>query len=503
MRSVRHTILLFAVCLGLPCLKAQSDQAVIPCATPPLKSNWLTEFQKRQVRPELRSDESKYIAMSIHIVGTHEGKQYLNTSVILDALCMLNEKFALTGLQFFVKDDFKYINNDVLFAHDKISFPQIPALFSRYNVPHTVNVYFVSDPMGACGYNYMPGGKSVAIVLSNDCTNGRDANWAHEMGHYLSLPHTFYGWEMQAAELNKPAPAETLMGVEVEMANGNNCALAGDGFCDTPADYLSGRWECDSKGVSVIKQMDPAGNYFCSDGSLIMSYSAETCASRFSPSQVGAMHTYLAEELSSHFMPNAPCEKITPILADNLEFPGNRVALNTPNRRVFFKWKAVPNASGYVLEVSLLANFGTVAFRGHTRDTSLEVVNLNSSRPYYWRIRPFNAMYACRTFSNSRSFTINQSTTALPELNTVRAVQVFPNPVQPGAEIRLRFEAEDNLKLELSLLNALGERVYLQNLSTSIGQNEVLLHPNSLPKGLYYLWLKNESGALSRKLVVH
>ncbi|MBK9492522.1 MAG: hypothetical protein IPO07_29840 [Haliscomenobacter sp.] len=129
--------------------------------------------------------------MTIHVVGTDEGKDYLNGNVILDALCALNQKFAHANLQFFIKDDFNYINNSLLFVHDKVTFPKVPALFAKYNVSGTVNIYFVRDPMGACGYNYMPGGKSMGIVLSNDCTNGKDANWAHEMGHYLSLPHTF------------------------------------------------------------------------------------------------------------------------------------------------------------------------------------------------------------------------------------------------------------------------------------------------------------------------
>jgi len=499
MRFVRYTLLFCFLLLGWLFLQAQP---LIPCATPAIKSSWLTEFQKRQRTPQLRSDENKYIAMTIHVVGTDEGKEYIGGNVILDALCALNEKYAATGLQFFVKGDIQYINNSILFDHDKTTFPQIPNLFSRYNVPETVNVYFVRDPMDACGYNYMPGGKSMAVVLSNDCTNGRDANWAHEMGHYLSLPHTFYGWEMENVDPSKPAPHETNMGIEVEMANGSNCSLAGDGFCDTPSDYLSGRWECDSKGISVIKQMDPDGNYFCSDGSLIMSYSLGICANRFSPSQVGAMHSYLGEALPHHFMPTAPCSNIEPV-GDILQFPGNKVVVSSYNRRIMFQWNHAENASGYLLEVSLLANFGTVVYRGITRDTSVEVANLSSTRPYYWRIRPFNAMFACKSYSTSRSFTINQSTTALPLLETVHELALFPNPIQPGEPIRLRFEADENMALNAVLVNALGEVVHQQKIQTSIGSNDYLIKPNLLPVGLYHLWLRGEKGAISRKVIVH
>ena len=501
MRIVRHTLASCFVLLSLSIL-AQPTLDVLPCATPAIKSSWLTEFQKRQQGSELRSGAAKFVAMTIHVVGTDEGKDYLNGNVILDALCALNQKFAHANIQFFIKDDFNYINNSLLFAHDKLTFPQVPTLFAKYNVSGTVNVYFVRDPMGACGYNYMPGGKSMGIVLSNDCTNGKDANWAHEMGHYLSLPHTFYGWEMETPNFAQPAPHATKMGVEVEMADGQNCAFAGDGFCDTPADYLAGRWYCDDKGISVTKQMDPSGTYFCSDGSLIMSYSLDECAERFSPNQAAAMHSYLGEELVGHFMASAPCAQLGSV-GDILKFPGNKVVVNSFNRKIFFNWEKAPNASGYLLEVSLLANFGTTVYRGITRDTSMVVDNLSSSRPYYWRIRPFNAMYACKTYSAVRSFTINQ-TTGLPVLNTLHELELFPNPVHPGEDIRLRFEADENMKLQATLVNTLGAVVHQQNLQTNIGNNEYQLRPNQqLPFGVYWLWIKGEKGALSRKIVVH
>lgn len=498
MRSVRHTLLICCISLGWANLRAQVP---IPCATPAVKSAWLTQFQQRQSQAQLRASEHKYIAMTIHIVGTDEGKDYINGNQILDALCMLNEKFASTGLQFFVKGDFEYINNSLLFDHDKTTFPHIPSLFVRHNIRETINVYFVRNPMDACGYNYMPGGNSMALVLSNDCTNGKDANWAHEMGHYLSLPHTFYGWEMEIPNFSQPAPHATQMGVEVEMASGQNCNLAGDGFCDTPADYLSGRWQCDSKGASIIKQMDPDGKYFWSDGSLIMSYSLDACANRFSSSQVVAMHNYLGENLSSYFMPTAPCNQIEPI-ADVLEYPGNKVVVNALNKKVFFQWQHVENATGYLLEVSLLANFGTTVYRGITRDTIMEVANLNSTRYYYWRIRPFNPMYACKTYSASRSFTVNQ-TTAVPLLENVHALELYPNPSLPGEALRLRFDADENMPLKAVLVNALGAVVHQQNIQTTVGNNEYILQPQVLPAGMYHLWLKGERGTISKKLVIH
>jgi len=500
MRFVRHTLLLCFICLSLSQLLAQLPSGVFPCATPAVKSDWLSQFQNRQHLPQLRSEDRKYIAVTIHIVGTDEGKEYLNGNTILDALCMLNEKFAPADIHFFIKGSFNYIDNSLLYAHDKSTFPKIPNLFSRNNVEGTINVYFVGDPMGACGYNYMPNGKSMAIVLSNDCTNGKDANWAHEMGHYLALPHTFFGWEMETPDFSKPAPYLTKMGVEVEMADSSNSTYAGDGFFDTPADYLSGRWYCDNKGISSIKQMDPNGTNFCSDGSYIMSYSMDNCAAKFSPSQIGAMHSYLSEELHNYFMVNPPCAELgSP--TNILEFPSNKAVLNAPNRKVALNWRQAENAFGYVVEVSLLANFGTVVFRGISYGTSIEVGNLTSTRSYYWRVRPFNALFSCKTYSASRSFSINQAT-ALPVLNSIHELELFPNPILSGEAIRLRFDAEERMSLQVSLVNALGEEVYQQPVQVNVGNNDVRLRAQ-LPVGMYWIWLKGEKGTLSRKLIIH
>ena len=75
----------------------------------------------------------------------------------------------------------------------------------------------------------------------------------------------------------------------VERVDGVNCDIAGDGFCDTPADYLNYRWNCNNQGLSNVTQTDPLGEKLKSDGSLIMSYSSDVCSYRFSEEQIAAM----------------------------------------------------------------------------------------------------------------------------------------------------------------------------------------------------------------------
>ncbi len=481
-------------------LSAQNPAALLPCATPEIKNSWLEVFQQRQFKSETRSVlAAKYVAMKIHLVGTDDGLGFLPTNNLLDAICTLNERFAASKIQFFVKGEVNYIRNNGFFNH--LSSSIIPGFVQAYNEPGVINVYFVEAALNACGYNYMPRGKSQAVVMANSCMGSHESNWAHEMGHYLSLPHTFYGWEKSVLDYSKPAPHTTNMDVEVEMADQRNCETAGDGFCDTPADYLAGRWQCDINGKSTIKQFDPTGTAFTSDGSLIMSYAAEACSKRFSGEQMLAMKNYLGEELGDHLALEVPC---LPMAAPApLNFPTNRTTVVSANAEVFFAWRKTPEASSYLLEISNFSNFGFIAHRQVISDTSVVVPNLTSTRTYFWRVRPFNVMYTCRNFSEARSFNIIGITTPTPQLKELGEVKVYPNPLSKDQDLQVEMESSEKLPLQVLLLNQLGEVILQRNEIAFPGANRMSIRlPEGLPAGLYALILKGENGAISRKIAI-
>ena len=104
---------------------------------------------------------------------------------------------------------------------------EIAALYRKKNV---INLYFSSlivDPTGEAGpCGYAPLGTTSiptdtnmrdAIILQKDCFRWQVL--AHELGHYFGLYHTF-----EATDFG------------VELADGSNCATAGDLLCDTQAD---------------------------------------------------------------------------------------------------------------------------------------------------------------------------------------------------------------------------------------------------------------------------
>ena len=114
------------------------------------------------------------------------------------------------------------------------------------------------------------------------------------MGHNLSIQHPFLGWEGNTFDYSLPTPTEVYYDYTyfqdtlildtliidtafVELMDGSNCTFAADGFCDTPPDYLSNRWQCKPDSQSIILQKDPNGVDFYSDGINFMSYAFNVC----------------------------------------------------------------------------------------------------------------------------------------------------------------------------------------------------------------------------------
>jgi hypothetical protein len=118
--------------------------------------------------------------------------------------------------------------------------------------------------------------------------NMSDKNWAHEIGHFFGLPHTFIGGSSRqyvhhpAQPLNHPV---SINGVTF------TCHQTGDGFCDTPADPGQCSFGSNCQFLSCINApFDPLGLPYNPDPTLLMSYYT-SCSNRFSLEQLQLMRT--------------------------------------------------------------------------------------------------------------------------------------------------------------------------------------------------------------------
>lgn len=163
------------------------------------------------------------VPVTLHVLRRDNGTGGLTDTQAEDALDAANVLWESTGIQFFLEQPVRFINNTNLFNIDNEI--ELTFLWSTDVIQDSVNVYFVNqlaalDGGSICGiasFSYLP---IQGVTVANSCTpsQGNSTTFAHELGHYFDLYHTH----------------ETAVGVECP--DYSNCAVAGDLVCDTPAD---------------------------------------------------------------------------------------------------------------------------------------------------------------------------------------------------------------------------------------------------------------------------
>ena len=475
-------------------LPAQETAFERQCGTLFEENPWLVYFQSNQAAFP-RSPETLYVPLAVHVVGDKAGNGYFSMEQVLAALCALNEDFEQSDIQFYLGGPLRYISSDNYFNHD---YGGGIEMMTAYNQANTVNCYVVNNAAGYCGYAFY----TLGIVLNKSCLEPGSHTWAHEMGHYLSLPHTFQGWEGVSQNYSQNAPA-TINGRAVELADGSNCQQAGDGFCDTPADYLNDRWACLSNGKSAQLQRDPAGHAFRSEGSLLMSYAEDACANRFSQGQIDAMRANLKSQ-----RPNLLAEAPLPqLLAGTVSGPviPAQDELITNVSRMNMQWPAVPGAEGYVVFLSLLAPGGESEIPYmvyYTLGNSLDIDGLLSERSWRWRVKPYNRFDACAPLSEAFAFDTGYFISNTKEQATFSDFKLHPNPQYAGGPVFVEFELPAAFNLHIFLYASTGQPLRYLPLYGHYGYNETAFPTQGLPPGLYWLGIEHAGGRKYQKLVL-
>ena len=480
----------FLFCLSI--MNAQNEP--IPCGTSETKVEWLKKYQSNQIAYS-KTEDTLFVPLSIHIVGSDEGVGFFSVESLLNAFCVLNEDYAASRIRFFIEGDLHYISNSAYAMHN---FGVGYEMMQNNNIPNSINCYIVADPAGACGYSYYDTG----IALSKNCLGISDHTWAHEIGHNLSLPHTFYGWEGITHENSEVAP-NYVDGELVEKVDGSNCANAADGFCDTPPDYLSRRWACSNDGLSTAIQQDPNGETFRSDGTLFMSYSttSENCRSRFSEEQTEAMRNNLYGPREHYLYNQTPVPHMLDVDLELIS-PIENIVVGDPAEGIELTWEAIPNATHYIIQVNPFPSFSSVLNTLITTNPYAVVEGLDAERKYFWRVRPYSNYSSCIPFSTKGRFETGTTTTGLDELEWSSSFEMYPNPLSVATSLNVEYTLPESTSLYLDILDLTGKRVYTQNIEGAKGKNKHQITLSPLPKGLYLLNLIGNEGQVTRKIII-
>ena len=155
------------------------------------------------------------VPVQVHIVRRSDGTGGIDETTVWNEFeNWVKPYYTASNLDFVFCNATDFINSDTYYNISGDA--EGDAMSAAYNVANVLNIYFVNDPDGACGWARFTGDLPVDyIVIANGCADNQ-STVAHEIGHYFDLFHTH----------------ETAFGVECP--DGSNCGSAGDLLCDTP-----------------------------------------------------------------------------------------------------------------------------------------------------------------------------------------------------------------------------------------------------------------------------
>ncbi|MFT6359384.1 MAG: hypothetical protein ACJAYJ_003614 [Saprospiraceae bacterium] len=496
---MRNCTLLFCFLAFLGQSFAQAHDHLGPCGVeqPGLQMDhaWLRDYQQNPDKYPMPEDADLIIAaLQVHNMGNDDGSGHFPWISMLNALCQLQEGFEDSDIQFYLTNGVNYIENTAWNNHE--TFGVGSQMMNQSQVNNMLNTFIATEAAGNCGY-YSPGVD--ACVVAKSCASASDDTWAHELGHYLSLPHTFFGWE--GIDYDPDTPTSNYQGqvfTSIEEVDGSNCLFAADGFCDTSVDFISNRWNCNDDGENNTDFYDPNGEAFRVDGTYFMSYSNDICAARFSQEQTDAMRANLQFQRSEVILDDVEIEEID-MAGFNPIFPvdGEEVAYNY----IKIEWEPIPGATHYYVEVTRHP-FDVVIEKRVVTETEFIATTLIPNKNYAWEVRPFNWGYFCAPFSEKLLFTTNE-TVGTNDIEGVDAVQIFPTVVRNGAALNIQLESSNNLgAAEISLTSLTGVRHQVKQVIIQNGQNQFAIQPEGLSSGIYIVGVTTDSGSFYQKVVV-
>jgi hypothetical protein len=503
---MKRNLLFIILALGLKVVFAQTKEELAPCGTP-LQS----QEQLRQLNAGERSggDTILYVPLTIHNISNDSASAFFSVARILDGFDRLNRDYAASKIQFFMEGAILHKRNTLWNNHKTI--PEGANMMFANNIKNTINIYVTSNAAGNCGYNLPYAG----IAISKGCLGPNDHTWAHELGHGLSLPHPFLGWEGNKYNPNKPTPTrvtydytlfkdslilgKTIIDTAfVELVDGSNCAVSADQICDTKPDYIAERWTCDATKQSATTFKDPDGKTFRVDGSLIMSYANDACQDRFSAQEIAKMRSVLLGK--KRFLLYNQVPKLAVDTKPSLILlPLNNSQISPKNMMV--QWEKVQNAAQYVLQISRSASFSFIESETVTAKNEA-MIDLDANRTYFARVRAFNSHFSGTPWSDKITFKTGELPTSSSDKTAFSKAVFFPNPLNNNTLLQSIVSVIEPSITDINIMSITGQTLFSQQFSLLEGENQLTI-PITFPKGIYFVEMKNRKGKIVQKIVVN
>lgn len=527
---MKHTFyLLFLVGLFPILLQAQELQKANWCGT-----EWTPEVDAiaaenaRQMHDGLTPRNVDYnVPLRMHLVAKTDGTGRIEKHKVLDALCGLIEEYGNMSsepanylgqtpngnIKFYLKETFgENINFDNYY--DAPDANTMSTCMSTYNVANRCNVYINNNAYVGTGGGDVLGvyiGARDALIFQKSEVVRASETFQHEIGHYFTLPHPFFGMEaaLNAGTLENQYDATTkcmLTSVNHEYVPRSgaqsNCTTAADRFCDTPASWGEGYGNpgCTYTGPHkdrYCNQVDP-------DETNIMDYYIG-CANHFSVQQINTM---LTDCNSTTTRPNGTRRNMTSQTGYNTNVTTAPTTITSPTAgvgagtsNITVSWTPVANADYYILQVSRLVTYASSVLEVDkmftSATTSYTIPSLSTAnRNYYLRVFAFSNSQFCNI--PTAQITFLTYGVGVSEIDYVDHLNVVPNPVSSGTNININIQSTQAFAANAEIFNMNGQSILNEKLNFEMGENTRQIETATLPKGMYILKLTNEKGALKQ-----
>ncbi len=453
--------------------------------------------------PAARSIE--YVPVRFHMVTQNDGSGGVAIRNVLDQLCTLNEDFAETGIQFYMRGDFTPVRNTGVNENHI----QQTSYMSMMRDAEAINVWIVRTPYSPNPEALTYGLYQVSqdwLIIRREEINRSSYTLTHEMGHFFGLLHTFYGWDIDPwmeSRHGNPAPAMSPMDIPTERQDRSNCDSAGDYICDTPPDYNFGYYwthNCSYQGGAK----DPMGNLVQPDETNFMSYfdRCDRADYHFSPQQRSLMYADLMSgsrryirwgyQPTQPFLGNAQLE--SPLPGETLPFYDE----------IQLRWAAAEGATRYLLEIDRVPSFALQPQIYVLSQNEFTLQELDPNRLYYWRVRPFNEYHTCAPMTPYRSFRTGSFTTTARDIRQLRDWKVFPNPVPRNSDCEIAFSISESMEATVQLYTITGQIRHAEApRQFQTGAHRITIPTNNLEPGVYLLTLQTQTGKRIEKIIIY
>ena len=474
------------------------------------------EHNRKHYSSMSRSEDIIYVPIKFHSTAKDNGSGRVKYSAILNQICRLNEDYLNSDANviYYIQDGVNEIDNSAIYSSS--GNPAVtPLMKAQKNGPgkNAMNIFITENAdhdgqsLGVTlgyytsAYDWVVIRKQELVSVSSTLT--------HEGGHFLSLPHTFYGWEFGEGDPYDPqlhgdtvnlvnCPGTSL---PIELMDRSNCEFAADKFCDTPPDFNFGfgnqcNFNYDVWDRNFDKVIPMKNNY--------MSYFDNCPDFRFTAEQIGAVRADLSSPerayLISDYIPNTTAITDTVIL--NSPSITNESGQYEPTHydNVTIDWNPVPGASRYLLQVSKGST--TNSYILNSNQTSKTFTDWKKNSYYLCVIKPFNEGNTC---SEEKNITIHTTGigTAVKAIKEINNFEISPNPIRKDEMIHVSVDATSNFIATIQISSINGTIVSThRDINFVSGTNNYDINTSDLSKGLYLITVKNNLGTSTKKIIV-